>query len=79
MTPPAFRFDVAIEEDLIEEVGRMFGYDAIPATPGAAVERLGLASERVVETDRVADLLVGARLHGGRSPTASSTRRWRRS
>jgi phenylalanyl-tRNA synthetase beta chain len=33
VTPPAFRFDVAIEEDLIEEVGRMIGYDAIPATP----------------------------------------------
>jgi phenylalanyl-tRNA synthetase beta chain len=57
VTPPAFRFDIAIEEDLIEEVGRMFGYDAIPATPGAAVERLGTASEHVVESDEVADLL----------------------
>jgi phenylalanyl-tRNA synthetase beta chain len=57
VTPPAFRFDIAIEEDLIEEVGRMFGYDAIPVTPGRAVERLGLASEHAVETDRVADLL----------------------
>ena len=42
VTPPAFRFDIAIEEDLIEEVGRMVGYDAIPATPGDATERLGL-------------------------------------
>ena len=58
VTPAPFRFDVAIEEDLIEEVGRMFGYDAIPATPGAVVEQLGLASERTVDTDRVADLLV---------------------
>ncbi len=57
VTPPAFRFDVAIEEDLIEEIGRMFGYDAIPATPGEAVERLGAASEHVVEPDDVADLL----------------------
>ena len=57
VTPPAFRFDIAIEEDLIEEVGRMFGYDAIPATPGEAVERLGVASEHVVEPDDVADLL----------------------
>ena len=30
MTPPAFRFDITIEEDLIEEVGRMVGYDEIP-------------------------------------------------
>jgi phenylalanyl-tRNA synthetase beta chain len=58
VTPPAFRFDVAIEEDLIEEVGRMIGYDAIPATPGRAVEQLGLASERTIEADRLADLLV---------------------
>jgi phenylalanyl-tRNA synthetase beta chain len=57
VTPPAFRFDIAIEEDLIEEVGRMFGYDSIPSTPGEAVERLGVASEQVVGPDRIADLL----------------------
>ncbi|HET7608718.1 MAG TPA: phenylalanine--tRNA ligase subunit beta, partial [Gammaproteobacteria bacterium] len=57
VTPPAFRFDIAIEEDLIEEVGRLFGYDAIPATPGEVVERLGLASEKAVEADDIADLL----------------------
>src|SRR5690606_17605125 len=35
VTPPARRFDLAIEEDLIEEVARIHGYDAIPATlPG---------------------------------------------
>ncbi|RXZ45423.1 phenylalanine--tRNA ligase subunit beta [Crenobacter cavernae] len=28
---PSFRFDVEIEEDLIEEIARVFGYDAIPA------------------------------------------------
>ncbi len=58
VTPPAFRFDVAIEEDLIEEVGRMVGYDAIPVTPGNVVERLGVADERALAADRVADLLV---------------------
>ncbi|HJR68568.1 MAG TPA: phenylalanine--tRNA ligase subunit beta, partial [Gammaproteobacteria bacterium] len=57
--PPSFRFDIAIEEDLIEEVGRMVGYDAIPATPGAAVERLGLASETDVAAGRLADVLAG--------------------
>jgi phenylalanyl-tRNA synthetase beta chain len=58
VTPPPFRFDVSIEEDLIEEVGRMFGYDAIPATPGAVAERLGTASEQSVAADRIADLLI---------------------
>ncbi len=32
VAPPGFRPDVTIEEDLIEEVGRAIGYDAIPAT-----------------------------------------------
>lgn len=31
ITPPARRFDIAIEEDLIEEVARIHGYDAVPA------------------------------------------------
>ncbi len=31
VTPPSFRFDIAIEADLIEEVARVHGYDAIPA------------------------------------------------
>ena len=30
-TPPSYRFDLAIEEDLVEEVGRLYGYDQIPA------------------------------------------------
>ncbi|GAB3734454.1 phenylalanine--tRNA ligase subunit beta [Silanimonas algicola] len=31
ITPPARRFDIAIEEDLVEEVARIHGYDAVPA------------------------------------------------
>ena len=31
VTPPSFRFDIEIEEDLIEEVARVYGYDAIPS------------------------------------------------
>lgn len=30
VTPPSFRFDLAIEEDLIEELARLHGYDNIP-------------------------------------------------
>ena len=33
VTPPSFRFDIEIEEDLIEEIARLHGYDAIPAHP----------------------------------------------
>jgi len=36
VTPPSYRFDLQIEEDLIEEVARMIGYDNLPATPPLA-------------------------------------------
>ncbi len=34
--PPSFRFDLQIEEDLIEEVARMVGYNNLPNTPPLA-------------------------------------------
>ena len=34
--PPSYRFDLQIEEDLIEEVVRMVGYEQLPATPPLA-------------------------------------------
>lgn len=45
VTPPARRFDLAIEEDLVEEVARIHGYDAIPATLPAGAARLVAPSE----------------------------------
>jgi len=35
VTPPAHRFDLAIEEDFVEEIARTHGYDNIPAVPSA--------------------------------------------
>ena len=32
VTPPGFRFDITMEADLIEEVGRIYGYDRLPTS-----------------------------------------------
>ncbi|HVF63178.1 MAG TPA: phenylalanine--tRNA ligase subunit beta [Casimicrobiaceae bacterium] len=34
VTPPSWRYDLAIEEDFIEEIARIRGYDTIPARMG---------------------------------------------
>jgi phenylalanyl-tRNA synthetase beta chain len=36
VTPPAYRFDLLIEEDLVEEVARIVGYENLPTTPPLA-------------------------------------------
>jgi phenylalanyl-tRNA synthetase beta chain len=36
VTPPSYRFDIDIEEDLIEEVARVYGFENIPAHPPVA-------------------------------------------
>ena len=56
--PPKFRFDLAIEEDLIEEVGRMVGYDSLPLIPEIGARQLGLATEKCVSEDRIVDRLI---------------------
>jgi phenylalanyl-tRNA synthetase beta chain len=43
VTPPSYRFDIAIEEDLIEEVARVHGYERIqPVPPQAMMSMLPL-------------------------------------
>lgn len=47
VTPPSYRFDIEIEEDLIEEVGRLYGYDNIVARPPKALmQMMPLPEER---------------------------------
>jgi len=50
VTPPSYRFDLEIEEDLIEEVARLWGFARIPARPpvAAAVMRSRRESERSI-------------------------------
>ena len=45
VTPPSYRFDLALEEDYVEEVARMYGYERIPATPAAHVQHMVASPE----------------------------------
>ncbi|MDA3808468.1 MAG: phenylalanine--tRNA ligase subunit beta [Thiomicrorhabdus sp.] len=47
MTAPSYRFDMSIEMDLIEEVGRIFGYNNLPETPVLAPMTLNELPEDV--------------------------------
>ena len=48
VTPPSYRFDLAIEEDLIEEVARIHGFEHIARAPAArrGGDAAGAASDR---------------------------------
>jgi len=45
VTPPSYRFDIEIEEDLIEEVARMYGFENIPDTPPVATLKMSARAE----------------------------------
>ncbi|MFZ6690286.1 phenylalanine--tRNA ligase subunit beta [Undibacterium sp. SXout20W] len=45
VTPPSYRFDIEIEEDLIEEVARVYGFENIPALPPVAASAMLIAPE----------------------------------
>lgn len=58
VTPPSFRFDIAIEADLIEELGRVYGYDKLPQSQLEMHVELGTDSETVIDANRLKDILV---------------------
>jgi phenylalanyl-tRNA synthetase beta chain len=45
VTAPSYRFDIEIEEDLIEEVARVYGFENIPALPPVAPSAMLIAPE----------------------------------
>ncbi|WP_127959389.1 phenylalanine--tRNA ligase subunit beta [Serratia microhaemolytica] len=55
---PTWRFDMAIEEDLIEEVARVYGYNHIPDVPVHAELVMGQHKEADLPLARVKTLLV---------------------
>jgi len=55
---PSFRFDLAIEVDLIEELGRLYGYDKLPQTRPQGTVLTADISEHRLATSRLQSLLV---------------------
>jgi phenylalanyl-tRNA synthetase beta chain len=45
VTPPSYRFDIEIEEDLIEEIARVYGFENIPAVAPVAPNEMRIAPE----------------------------------
>ncbi len=58
ITPPGFRFDIAIEVDLLEEIARIYGYNKLPNSSLLMRSQLIPVTEAVLEIDRIKDLLV---------------------
>ncbi|MDH5473914.1 MAG: phenylalanine--tRNA ligase subunit beta [Gammaproteobacteria bacterium] len=58
VTPPAFRFDIAIEADLIEELIRIHGYNNIPRTFPRYQPEMKPLTESKLEMQRFRETLV---------------------
>jgi phenylalanyl-tRNA synthetase beta chain len=55
--PPSHRFDIAIEQDLVEEIGRIYGYDRIPRADARVPQRPQAATEQFIARERLMLLL----------------------
>ena len=58
IVPPSWRHDLAIEEDLIEEVARVIGYDNIPAKPPVGPMNMLGQTEKLRPMDALRGTLV---------------------
>ncbi len=55
---PAFRFDIEIEADLIEEIGRIYGYNKLPASHSTAGGAMHPRTEARLEHSQLTDTLI---------------------
>lgn len=58
VSAPSFRFDINIEEDLIEEVGRIFGYDNLPVSRPSPNLKMELKTELQLPVSRLRQIMV---------------------
>ena len=85
VTPPSHRFDVEIEEDLIEEIARIHGYDNIPirhaprldhdaAAPEAKRDAMSLRRQVAPASTRKSSTSPSSKRPGRRTSPATPTR-----
>jgi phenylalanyl-tRNA synthetase beta chain len=58
VTPPSWRFDITIEADLVEEVLRIVGFDAVQEVPRRMLQRFARRSEALIDERAMLDALV---------------------
>jgi phenylalanyl-tRNA synthetase beta chain len=63
VVPPAHRFDITIEEDLIEEVARIMGFAAIPERPALRQQAFLPLPEEIPQERALLDALVARGYH----------------
>ena len=61
--PPSFRFDLAIEADLIEELARVRGYGRIPGRPPVGALKMSPRPEAVLDTASLRQVLCDRGYH----------------
>ncbi|RMH37970.1 MAG: phenylalanine--tRNA ligase subunit beta [Gammaproteobacteria bacterium] len=58
VTPPSYRFDIAIEADLVEEIARLYGYNNIPEQPPLAALHIVAEPEANVSRETFKQILI---------------------
>ncbi|MEO0249018.1 MAG: phenylalanine--tRNA ligase subunit beta [candidate division WOR-3 bacterium] len=69
VTLPTYRADLQCEEDLVEEVGRIVGYERIPESPPIGVTTQGRESELGRSVERVRQIMLNLGLQEVLNPT----------
>ncbi|MFN2610712.1 MAG: phenylalanine--tRNA ligase subunit beta [Actinomycetota bacterium] len=69
VTAPTYRPDIAIEEDLVEEVGRILGYDRIPSRLPSSRARAGALTTGQKLQRKLRQILAGAGLNEAQTST----------
>ncbi len=63
VAPPSWRFDLAIEADLVEEIGRIYGYDRLPTAHPELSAEITRNPESIVALQKIRQTLVNQGYH----------------